>query len=403
MCGIAGKIDRRQAVDPALIERMCESIEHRGPDSRGVYLDGGVGLGVQRLAVIDLEHGDQPIYTEDRATVLVLNGEIYNYVELREELLARGHQFRTASDTEMIIHLYEELGPRCVEQLRGMFAFAIWDGARRRLMLAPRPRRQEAAVLSRDRLDAVVRLRTTGDPARSRGPARARHDRARQLPALSVRAPPAIRLRGDQQAAARPRPDLGGWRPGAQPLLVAQLRPARRRHDRRRLARSSASNCSRRPGCDCAPTCRSVPSCPAASTRARSSRRWHARPRRAYGRSRSASTWPSSTRPLTPGRSPSATTPSITSSGWPRTRSSVLPRLVWHYGEPFADSSALPSFYLAELTRRHVTVALNGDGGDESFAGYTRYLALASSRRGAPSGDAPAGVRGHGTRTRSRR
>ncbi len=116
-----------------LVERMCESIVHRGPDSRGMHLDRGVGLGVQRLAVIDVEHGDQPIYTEDRDTVLVLNGEIYNYLELREELLARGHRFRTATDTETIIHLYEELGPRCVERLRGMFAFAIWDGPRRRL------------------------------------------------------------------------------------------------------------------------------------------------------------------------------------------------------------------------------------------------------------------------------
>src|SRR5947209_2444563 len=115
---------------------MCEAQEHRGPDSRGIHVTDGVGLGVQRLAVIDIEHGDQPIYSEDRDTVLVLNGEIYNHVELRQELLARGHRFRTATDTETIVHLYEELGPACVDRLRGMFAFAIWDGRQGRLMLA---------------------------------------------------------------------------------------------------------------------------------------------------------------------------------------------------------------------------------------------------------------------------
>src|SRR5437016_1263731 len=114
MCGIAGKVSARGTVDDALIEAMCAVIAHRGPDSRGAFLDHGVGLGVQRLRVIDLETGDQPIFNEDRSVVVVLNGEIYNYRELRERLAGRGHTFATGSDTETIVHLYEDHGADCV-------------------------------------------------------------------------------------------------------------------------------------------------------------------------------------------------------------------------------------------------------------------------------------------------
>ena len=115
---------------------MCAALEHRGPDSRGLHLEGQVGLGIQRLRVIDLETGDQPIYNEDGSVVVVLNGEIYNFRELRRDLLRRGHRFATEGDTEVIVHLYEEMGPRCVEALHGMFAFALWDQDERRLLLA---------------------------------------------------------------------------------------------------------------------------------------------------------------------------------------------------------------------------------------------------------------------------
>ena len=136
MCGIAGKVSAQGGVDPALLERMCAAIEHRGPDSRGTFVEPGVGLGIQRLRVIDLETGDQPIRNEDGSVVVVLNGEIYNYRELRDELEGRGHRFSTRSDTEVLVHLYEDRGDDCVEALRGMFAFAIWDRRRRRLLLA---------------------------------------------------------------------------------------------------------------------------------------------------------------------------------------------------------------------------------------------------------------------------
>ena len=110
MCGIAGKLSLKGDVDRCLIERMCDVIAHRGPDSRGIFVDRTIGLGVQRLAIIDLETGDQPIFNEDRSVVVVLNGEIYNYRELRTSLLDAGHRFDSHSDTEVIVHLYEDMG-----------------------------------------------------------------------------------------------------------------------------------------------------------------------------------------------------------------------------------------------------------------------------------------------------
>ena len=134
MCGIAGKlIDGFGAmVEPGLVDRMTAALEHRGPDAQGVWTEGGIGLGSRRLAVIDLsDRAAQPMANEDGAIRVVFNGEIYNFRELRAELEARGHQFRSDSDTETIVHLYEEEGPECVRRLDGMFAFALWDARTR--------------------------------------------------------------------------------------------------------------------------------------------------------------------------------------------------------------------------------------------------------------------------------
>ena len=138
MCGICGiaTTDPRRPVDEEVVERMAEALVHRGPDGQGTFVAEGVGLGVRRLAIVDLETGDQPIANEDGSVVVVCNGEIYNHVELRAELERAGHRFRTRSDVETIAHLYEDLGPGCVERLRGMFAFALWDARRSRLVLA---------------------------------------------------------------------------------------------------------------------------------------------------------------------------------------------------------------------------------------------------------------------------
>jgi len=137
MCGIAGIYNTSgEPVSPQVLARMTRLLEHRGPDDEGYWIDGAVGLGHRRLSIIDLETGHQPLSNEDGSLWIVYNGEVYNYLELRPSLAARGHRFRTASDTEVIVHLYEEKGPGCLEELRGMFAFALWNAKDRTLFLA---------------------------------------------------------------------------------------------------------------------------------------------------------------------------------------------------------------------------------------------------------------------------
>src|SRR5438105_187913 len=138
MCGIAGKFlfGTVGTVSKDLLKRMCDAIAHRGPDDEGFYINGPIALGSRRLSIIDVEGGHQPISNEDQTVWVVFNGEIYNYRELREGLISRGHHFGTASDTEVIVHLYEEQGEDFVASLRGMFAIALWDERNQRLILA---------------------------------------------------------------------------------------------------------------------------------------------------------------------------------------------------------------------------------------------------------------------------
>ncbi|HVN94219.1 MAG TPA: asparagine synthase (glutamine-hydrolyzing) [Terracidiphilus sp.] len=138
MCGICGKFnfDRESAVSPTLVRSMADQIAHRGPDDEGYFVTGAIGLGFRRLSIIDLNTGHQPLSNEDDTVWIVFNGEIYNYRELRLDLETKGHVFKTQTDTEVIVHLYEEFGTDCVSKLRGMFAFAIWDGRRKSLFLA---------------------------------------------------------------------------------------------------------------------------------------------------------------------------------------------------------------------------------------------------------------------------
>ncbi|MCL7411978.1 MAG: asparagine synthetase B, partial [Methanosarcinaceae archaeon] len=132
MCGICGTAGFE---DEQLIKRMCSVMQHRGPDHRGTFLDSGVGLGHQRLSIIDLAGGHQPVHNEDESVWVVYNGEIYNYSELRKQLESKGHRFYTSSDTEVLVHLYEETGSGLVNQLHGMFAFALWDSNTKKLLL----------------------------------------------------------------------------------------------------------------------------------------------------------------------------------------------------------------------------------------------------------------------------
>jgi asparagine synthase (glutamine-hydrolysing) len=378
MCGIAGKVSLSEPVERPLIERMCEVIEHRGPDSRGIFLENGIGLGVQRLRIIDLQTGDQPLFNEDRSVVVVLNGEIYNYRELRTELEKAGHVFATRSDTEAIVHLYEDLGTNCVSRLRGMFAFALWDSRRRQLLLA-RDRLGKKPLfyaLKRGTLWFGSETRAIlEDAAIERKVDFEAIDSFLQL--LYVPAP------FSAFAALRKLPPAHTliWRDG-QIRVDRYWRLSYRRGDV--TEESEAHELIRRHLLE------------ATRLRLRSDV-----PLGAF---------------LSGGVDSSAVVAAMAqqtsrvktfSIGFdvdeydetPYAREvaklfstehhelrveakamEVLPRLVWHYGEPFADSSAIPSFYLSELTSRHVTVALNGDGGDENFAGYTRYLPRRADR-----------------------
>ena len=138
MCGIVGivALNPRESVDATRVERMRDVLRHRGPDGEGLWVEGPVGLGNRRLAIVDVAGGHLPMANEDESVWIAYNGEIYNHAALRPGLQARGHRYRTRSDAETILHLYEEEGERCVERLQGMFAFALWDRERQRLLLA---------------------------------------------------------------------------------------------------------------------------------------------------------------------------------------------------------------------------------------------------------------------------
>src|ERR1700761_4142046 len=136
MCGIAGYVLRNGSAEVSRVRAMCDQIRHRGPDDDGYHVENGCAIGMRRLSIIDLATGHQPISNEDGSVWVVFNGEIYNYQELRRWLVERGHRMQTNSDTEALVHLYEEEGPAGIARLRGMFAYAIWDARRKRLMLA---------------------------------------------------------------------------------------------------------------------------------------------------------------------------------------------------------------------------------------------------------------------------
>src|SRR5215471_12480701 len=137
MCGIAGVFDPGgDPADPCVLDRMIDAVRHRGPDGRGTYVDGPLGFAHARLSIVDVAGGHQPMHNADHSLSIVFNGEIFNYVELREDLERRGHRFRTSSDTEVILHAYAEKGAACVDEFNGQWAFALWDRRAQRLMLS---------------------------------------------------------------------------------------------------------------------------------------------------------------------------------------------------------------------------------------------------------------------------
>ena len=374
MCGIVGQArSDGGAVDRGSIEAMCAALEHRGPDSRGVHVDDAVGLGIQRLRVIDLETGDQPVYNEDRSVAVVLNGEIYNYRELRERLRANGHRFASDGDTEVIAHLYEEEGPDFVRSLSGMFAIALWDARRQELFVArDRIGKKPLFYAARDGAlsfaSELWALLADSEVSREVDPvALDRFLTYTYVPAPysafrgARKLPPGSLLRWRNGALSIER----YWRPSFGPKLEVGseaeagelVRDAVREAVRRRLVADVPLGAFLSGGVDSTAVLAAMAELSSAPVKTFSigfeSAGFNELP---YAREIADLVGAEHHELVV---RPDAV--------------ELLPKLTRHYGEPFADHSAIPSFYLAEMTRRHVTVALTGDGGDEVFGGYGRY------------------------------
>ena len=375
MCGIAGRFNYNPAhtVDRAQLIAMTDAVTHRGPDAGGYFHDGAIALGHRRLSIIDLATGDQPLGNEDGTIQVVFNGEIYNFAEVRQELIAHGHRFRTSSDTEVIVHGYEQWGERCVDRFRGMFAFAVWDGRTRSLLLArdrlgvkplyyaevpgglvfgseikslledPQVRREwrpdaidsyltllyipapatvyrgihklppAHVLVARDGTVRVSRywdLQFTGD-----GQAAREDDYLEELDHL-LREAVGLRLISDVPLGAFLSGGIDSSAVVAYMAETSETPPVTISVGFEQHAfdeRAHAETVARHLGCDF--------------------------------------------RPLTAN---------------PRVEE-LLPRLAWHFDEPFADSSAVPTYYVSKAARQLVTVALSGDGGDELWMGYARH------------------------------
>jgi asparagine synthase (glutamine-hydrolysing) len=372
VCGICGIATRGEPVDRARLERMSATLVHRGPDSDGLVVDGAVGLAARRLAIIDLETGDQPVSNEDGSIHIVQNGEIYNYRELGDELERAGHRFRTHGDTEVLVHAYEEWGDGFCERLRGMFALALWDSGRRRLLLA-RDRfgikplfyderggslafASELRALPRgeidlDALEAFLAFNSIPAPLTIfRG--------VRKLPPghLLVWEDGAVRL----TRYARPAPvPASEAREDDEAELIEELRARLRDSVRAHLVSDVPVGVLLSGGVD-------------SSSLAALAAQESAQPLRTF----SIGFEERSFDELAEARI-------VAERYGTRHRELVLrpdaalllPALADAFDEPFADSSALPTYLVSRLAAEDVKVALSGEGGDELFGGYYTYAA----------------------------
>jgi asparagine synthase (glutamine-hydrolysing) len=376
MCGICGKIyfDQTRTVSPKDLQQMAATLSHRGPDGDGVWTAQHVGLAHRRLAILDLRTvAGQPMSNEDGTIWITFNGEIYNFQELRQTLTAKGHIFRTQSDTEVIIHAYEEYGRSCVERLRGMFAFAIWD-ERKRLLFVARDRLGKKPLfyyLGHDRFlfaSEIKALLVDHTVASEPDPVGLDHFLALQYipaPLTAFRGirklPPAHWLEVCDGRLEIERYWKLQYMPKRQITMheaVAELRWHFTEAVRLRLASDVPLGAFLSGGVDSSAVVATM----------------------AQQMGRSVQTFsvgfeeaPFDERPFARAVAERYGT-THTELVVKAPVMDILPRLVWHYDEPFGDASAVPSFAIAELTKQYVTVVLNGDGGDENFAGYEWYV-----------------------------
>jgi asparagine synthase (glutamine-hydrolysing) len=379
MCGITGwaNLDARAVPGDgaeALLHAMCERMTHRGPDSEGLMVTTGVGLGMRRLAIIDLQTGEQPAWSEDRQVAVILNGEIYNYRELRERLEKRGHHFRSASDTEVLPHLYEEYGTGMVEHLNGMFAFALWDVRRRRLFIA-RDRFGEKplyyGVFDNTFLFAsepkVLLAHPSVRPSLNL-------DALRQYLSYDYVPAPLSIYQGIQKLPAAHQLIVEDGRVEVQPywrLSYKTTEPAPTIEEATEHLRELLQDSVRMRLVSDVPLGVLLSGGVDSSTIAALAVRSSSETVKTFSISFAESSYDES-------KYARAVAKFLgTDHHEERLSVDLAANLVGEIGswmdEPFSDASLVPTYLLSRFTRKHVTVALGGDGGDELFAGYPMY------------------------------
>ena len=375
MCGIAGIIrwDGAPVVETEL-RAMCRAMTHRGPDDEGLYVNGSVGLGMRRLSIIDIDGGHQPVTNEDRSVWVVFNGEIYNYRALRRDLERRGHVFTTESDTETIVHLYEDYGPHCVDRLRGMFAIAIWDARRRQILLA-RDRlgikplyyaEREGELMFASELKPILQL--------GRVPRELDWEAVRHLftflvtpPAQSIVAgvkklePARLAVARDGSSLRLERywdVDFEPARDATEPELIERLQALLKESVALHQVSDVPVGAFLSGGVD---------SSAVVGTMSRLS----SQPVKTFSVGFADDTFSE----LEPARQVAAL------YGTEHHELVLEPDIVplvddfaWFLDEPFGDTSAIATYMVSKLAAEHVKVVLTGDGGDEIFAGYDKYV-----------------------------
>jgi asparagine synthase (glutamine-hydrolysing) len=374
MCGICGIVEfgRQSDIPRDIVHRMNQTMIHRGPDDGGVFVGPGVGLGHRRLSIIDLAGGHQPMSNEDGTIWVLLNGEIYNYPELRAELLQRGHKFATKSDTEAIVHLYEDLGEGCFAKLRGMFSIAIWDSRCRKLVLARDRVGKKPLFYAADRerilFGSELKALLAGDSLSRKMDEQALSDYFSfgyiPAPKTIYRSVRKVMPGHYLVAAADGTRETCYWdlsfanvRQQSEEEWGEQLRHEICEATRVRLMSDVPLGAFLSGGIDSSSVVammshlmkRAVTTCSIGFQEEKYNESEYAR---------QVSTL-FSTEHHEEIVEPNAM--------------DIVDKLAWHYDEPFADSSAIPTYYVSKIARSQVTVALGGDGGDESFAGYRRY------------------------------
>ncbi|MGA8815060.1 MAG: asparagine synthase (glutamine-hydrolyzing), partial [Candidatus Sulfotelmatobacter sp.] len=352
---------------------MCEAIVHRGPDDEGIFVKAGVGLGMRRLSIIDVAGGHQPLFNEDKTIWIVFNGEIYNFPELRSQLLARGHFFSTRSDTEVIIHLYEEHGAECVHKLRGMFAFALYDERVGRLLLArdragKKPLHyalHNGALLFASEMKAILAVRP--ELAKLDHPALLQYMYFGYIPDpatafQSIQKLPPGHLLEYEKGEVRIRqywdfPQYGTYEPASEEELLEELEFRLAEAVRVRLIADVPLGALLSGGTDSSTVVALMARATSQPVKTFSVGFRHADfDETPYARLVA--------RKFATDHHELILEPDLIET---------VEMLTRHLEEPFGDSSMLPTYFISCLARKHVKVALSGDGGDEAFAGYDRY------------------------------